>query len=493
MHLFQKSWVFFLLLGLLACKTEEQHPVKNPYPDGYKNIASLSHRQSWHTANIHDPSCIKVGDTYYLYATDAYYIPPNIKFKDDTSVVMGNIPIRSSQDLVHWKFEGWAFDKIPPKAFDFVTEANHGKSPDNIWAPYIREVGDEFRLYYSVSYFGTNGSYIGMATSSSPLGPWVDKGEVVKTTYESKMNAIDPTIVSDYKTGKDWMIYGSYFGGLFCMELDPETGLALKPGDQGHVVACRAQGRDRIIEAPEIIYNPDEEMYYLFVSYDPLFTFYNLRVGRSTNPEGPYLDFFGNDMRDTTNNYPILTHSYMFYNHPGWSGNAHCAVINDDGKYYAMHQGRLAPDNLMMRMFVREIKWLSSGWPVLSPERYLPVNMKKIDDEELGGIWEVVELQDLPDQVKLWQGQIPAGGWYYSPKAFNVARKIELNDDLSLNHPDSVLKAFNFKQGALSLAIHDAETVECAVFRGWDWENEKETILFSGILPNGHGIWGKKL
>ncbi len=491
MRLAKYSLLIVFSLVLFTCYQRNNPSAKqNPYPDNYESISSLKNRQQWNTANIHDPSCIKVGDTYYVYSTDAYYIPSNTKFKDD-SVALGNIPIRSSKDLVHWTFEGWVFDSIPQNAFRYVTKANDGKTPGNIWAPYIFKADNEYRLYYSVSYFGSNASYIGMAVSKSPLGPWVDKGEVVKTDYESPMNAIDPTVTLDHKTGKLWMIYGSYFGGLYAMELDANTGLAMQSGDNGHLLARRSEGKKRIIEAPEIMYNDQQKMYYLFVSYDPLFTYYNIRVGRAKSPEGPFLDYFGNDLRDTTNNYPILTHSYRFQNHPGWSGNAHCSVLNDNGKYFVMHQGRLAPDNLMMRMQVREIKWLSNGWPVFSPERYNPVDAKVVKQNALVGNWELIELKELPDQVELWQGQIPGGGWHYTDEAFNLSQTVEFTKSHTILGANNPFHSYRYTDGKLYLSDANQNSVECAVFYGWDWENECETILLSGILPNGHGLWGK--
>lgn len=59
--------------------------------------------------------------------------------------------------------------------------------------------------------------------------------------------------------------------------------------------------------------------YYLFVSYDPLMTTYNVRVGRSDKAEGPFIDYFGKELKDTTNNFPILTAPYRFKSHPGWA------------------------------------------------------------------------------------------------------------------------------------------------------------------------------
>nr|WP_321452883.1 family 43 glycosylhydrolase [uncultured Carboxylicivirga sp.] len=484
------SLILVVAIVLHSCTPNVQKEErKNPYTDDYTKIASLSHRHEWNAANVHDPSCIKVGDTYYVYATGAYFTPPNINFKDDT-VHIGKIPVRSSKDLINWNFEGWVFDETPSEAYNYVKEANGGHAADNMWAPFIRKVGDEFRLYYSVSYFGSNASFIGMATSKSPLGPWTDKGEVVKTTRQSVMNAIDPSVITDHKTGKDWMVYGSFFGGLFCMELDTETGLALTPGDHGHLIARLEAEKERVIEAPEIVYNEEQDMYYLFISYDSLFSFYNIRVGRSKSPEGPFLDYFGNDMTAKQDNYPILTHSYMFKNHVGWNGNAHCAVLNDGGKYYVMHQGRLAPDNLALQMHVRELKWLSDGWPVLSPERYNTVNNKAaITSQQLEGNWELIELQDRPDK-KLYA----EGGWRYTPEAFNVSEiaKFEKDGGVDVKKSGNIV-SYEFHNETLYLVDKNKNKIECAVFRGWDWENENETILFSGILPSGHGIWGKKV
>lgn len=492
----QIIYILFMGMVLQMCAVPESKNIKdNPYPDDYSKIASLSHRDLWNGANVHDPSSIKIGDTYYLYSTDAYYIPPNINFRDDSTVHMGHIQIRSSKDLVHWSFEGWAFDQLPKEAFNHVKEANDGKAPKGIWAPFIRKVEDEYRLYYSVSYFGTNGSFIGLAISNSPLGPWEDKGAVVKTTYQSKINAIDPSVVTDKKTGRDWMIYGSYFGGLYCMELNPLTGLALIAGDQGNCVARRADGQKRIIEAPEIVYNNEQDMYYLFVSYDPLFTFYNIRVGRSKSPNGPFLDYFGNDLKDTTNNYPILTHSYQFKNHPGWSGNGHCGILKDNGKYFVMHQGRLAPDNHMMQLQCREIKWLRDGWPVFSPERYHPVKESGgFCNKDMVGTWEMIELQDITDQGKLLQGQIMAGGWKYSQKVYNLSTPLKMLEKQTFNKGNVFqLSSFSVNQNSIKFSHIQEQVFECELFWGWDWENKCETLLLSGILPNGHGVWGKKI
>ena len=105
--------------------------------------------------------------------------------------------------------------------------------------PYIIPYKDKYRLYYCVSAFGRKTSYIGLAESTSPEGPWTQKGCIVKTDDSTAMNAIDPSVIADENTGKWWMHYGSFFGGLYCVELNPETGLALNEGDLGQDVYKR--------------------------------------------------------------------------------------------------------------------------------------------------------------------------------------------------------------------------------------------------------------
>ena len=185
-----------------------------------------------------------------------------------------------------------AFPEIPEAAKMHVHNAAGGEGATNIWAPYLVPYKDRFRLYYCVSAFGRSTSYIGLAESDSPEGPWIQKGAVVTTDAQSEMNAIDPSIVLT-DNGEQWMVYGSFFGGLYEVQLDPVTGLPLRKGDKGHCVARRANGMKDNIEAPEILYHPELKLYYLFVSYDPLMTTYILRVVRSASPEGPFFDMFG--------------------------------------------------------------------------------------------------------------------------------------------------------------------------------------------------------
>lgn len=479
---------------LVSCSTESFTPVAspNPWSDDYSGISQMKNFGQWGTYNVHDPSCLLIGDTYYMYSTDAIYREDSAAIKND-NLPFGYIQMRKSKDLVNWEFAGWALNEIPKEAREWVL-SHEEKGATNIWAPYILEYNGKYRLYYSVSAFAKQTSYIGMAESDSPEGPWELKGCVVKTKPGDVMNAIDPSIVTNPENGEQWMHYGSYFGGLHCVQLDPETGLTLNEGDQGHLTARRFDGKKNNIEAPEIIYNPELKKYFLFVSYDPLMTTYNVRVGRSDRPEGPFTDFFGKDMRDETDDYPILTYPYQFNNHPGWAGTAHCCVFTDkDGKIFMAHQARLRPENHMMDLHVRDMYWTADGWPVVSPERYAAIPQQPITKSDLHGEWEVLVIKGEAPERDLFAGQILWGENHLRESEENKSKVIKINEDLSLS--GELSGTWSYEKNNLNLNISDSvpNVHNLHVFMGQDWENERKTILFTGLDANGFSIWGKRV
>lgn len=306
------------------------------------------------------------------------------------------------------------------------------------------------------------------------------------------MNAIDPSIVVDSVSGKWWMHYGSYFGGLYCVELNPETGLTVAEGDKGHLIARRANYKKDNLEAPEIFYHPMLRQYYLFTSYDPLMTTYNVRVGRSDKPEGPFTDFFGKALADTTNNFPILTAPYRFTNHPGWAGTAHCGVFaTDDGRYFMVHQGRLSPQNLLMDLHLRQVFFTKDGWPVVSPERYAGSEPRKFRTIDLVGEWEIIRVQESLYERSLEAGQILWGEGELKDEEWNVSRHLKLAKDGKLDEGKGTWELQEAEQ-QLTLDFGTEVVKNLIVFAGHDWENETETVLFTGIDGQGRSVWGKR-
>jgi arabinan endo-1,5-alpha-L-arabinosidase len=472
-------YVLVVLIGVLAsCKSNDPSPTGGSVVPGittndtawktqeilddYSTLAAFSNYKKWGSYNVHDPACIKDGDWYYTFSTDVMY---------GISLERIGIQVRKSQDLVQWKFVGWAFSGIPSEALSYVKANNDGTSPENMWAPFVIKVDDTYRLYYSVSVFGSNASFIGLATSTSLEGPWVQKGAVIKTTKSNVMNAIDPSIVTNTSTGEQWMAYGSFFGGLYVVQLDPSTGLTLVANDKGKLIARNGQSGNAI-EAPELIYNATLGKYYLFVSYNNLASNYNIRVGRSDSPNGPFLDMFGNDMAELSDNWPILTAPYQFNGHSGWQGVAHCGVVSDGSNYFVLHQGRLGSNAALMNLHVRKIVWNEAGWPSFSPQRYRNIAQTPISNDSLIGDWEEIVLEPTVGSVK------------------NPSNSLQFNTDGSITGKEGA--SWQVNGNILSVTLN-ALTTKLAVSREWDWEKKQETFVYTGINSEGKSIWGKRL
>ena len=103
-------------------------------------------------------------------------------------------------------------------------------------------------------------------------------------------DAIDPGIMLDPTTGRLWVSYGTYFGTIRLIELDPKTGFR-KSGNKEKDIAIDC-------EASDLIYR--NGWYYLLGTHgtccDGVNSTYNIVVGRSKSVEGPYIDNVGRDM-----------------------------------------------------------------------------------------------------------------------------------------------------------------------------------------------------
>ena len=109
-------------------------------------------------------------------------------------------------------------------------------------------------------------------------------------------NTVDPDVFFD-QAGKLWMVYGSYSGGIFILELDRATGFPLPSQGYGKKLIGGNHSR---IEGAFILFSPESDYYYMFLSFGGLDANggYNIRLGRSRNPDGPYFDAAGNELTE---------------------------------------------------------------------------------------------------------------------------------------------------------------------------------------------------
>ena len=162
-------------------------------------------------------------------------------------------------------------------------------------APDVIRLGDRYHLYYAISR-GQPRAEVHMTSNKtldpeSPAYKWEDGGVVASSDGEEDCNAIDPGVLLDPTDGRLWLTYGSYFGYIRLVELNPKTGKRLDPADHPLDIAINC-------EASILIYH--DGWYYLLADHGSCCagadSGYNIRVGRSRKIIGPYTDHTGIDM-----------------------------------------------------------------------------------------------------------------------------------------------------------------------------------------------------
>lgn len=314
-----------------------------------------------------DPSIIySEEDSYwYMYCTTD---PLNAEDKTGDDFNFHLIPILRSTDLVNWEYMGDAF----------TTRPDWADPTAGLWAPEIDYFNGQYYLYYTVTDVADTVSgepnchfdnAIGVATSDSPLGPWVDSGEPV---VEPRSNGgfcnyfwtFDPEVVEDPETGQLYIFFGSYYGGVVARELS-EDGLHSDPGTQEQITIPNRY------EGPEVVYH--DGYWYLFVSATnccngPL-TGYSVFVGRSESILGPYVDQQGVSLLDSE----VGGTPFLSMNGNRWVGTGHNSVFQDfDGQWWTVYHAvdRLDPyfegavGFTKRPVLLDPIDWIN-GWPTV--------------------------------------------------------------------------------------------------------------------------------
>jgi arabinan endo-1,5-alpha-L-arabinosidase len=280
----------------------------------------------------HDPALIAQDGTYYLWQTGP------------------RLPAKTSRDLHAWRAAGSAFGTANPA---WIAEEVPGAS--DLWAPDVSFFGGLYHLYYSASTFGSNASCIGHATRPSlSSGAWSDGGSVLCSNHGTKddWNAIDPNIVLDEK-GAPWLVFGSFWSGIKVVALKPD---GARKDTEVHALASRNGGA---IEGPFVVRRCG--YYYLFVSFDRCCngadSTYNIRVGRSRELLGPYVDRQGKAMMQGGGT--LLLEGAGRYRGPG-----HNAVVLAETGAFNIYHAYDANAGGAPTLRVAELVWDEEGWPI---------------------------------------------------------------------------------------------------------------------------------
>ncbi len=150
-------------------------------------------------------------------------------------------------------------------------------------APDMMKIGDRYLCIYGATggglFGGHNGRILTMWNKTldpkSPDFKWSTAIEVASSDGMEDCDAIDPCLLLDPTTGRLWATYGTYFGNIRLIELDPKTGERVKGNIEKDVaIDC---------EASALMYR--DGWYYLLGTHgtccDGVNSTYNIVVGRS--------------------------------------------------------------------------------------------------------------------------------------------------------------------------------------------------------------------
>ena len=325
-------------------------PTPTPTPGDDDEVQTLGGSDLKHVT-VHDPSVVwdPTSQMYYIFGSHrANAKSSNLLAWNTVTVPFATATIGDAAPNVAFTTpavtkvkKGGAEVNFP--AFDAQAWAKRGNPAydikGNLWAPdviYNKKLG-KWCMYMSVN--GDNWySSIVLMTSDNITGPYLYQGPVVisgfhtgnaykdtdlelvlgtqtslpsryktpwaSTSKPSYPNCIDPCVFYD-ESGKLWMSYGSWSGGIFMLELDEATGLrdydvtyAENTTSDPYFGTKIAGGYYASGEGSYIEYISG--YYYLFMSYGGLAAGgvssdynnggYQMRVFRSKNPDGPYVD-----------------------------------------------------------------------------------------------------------------------------------------------------------------------------------------------------------
>lgn len=439
---------------------------------------------SFSDVSVHDPSFTKVTengvDTYYIFGS--------------------HLAAAKSTDLMNWTWVAAGVDDYNP-LFNYnvsneLAEGFAWTGEQGLWAADVIQLSDgKYYFYYNQSLMVAPRGYTGVATASNIEGPyanqelllksgmWGEESENAGEIYDPIIhpNAVDPDTFYD-KNGKLWMIYGSYSGGIFILEMDDSTGKPIAGQGYGkHLLG----GNHSNIEGAYVLYSPESDYYYMFTSFGGLASDggYNMRISRSQSPDGPYYDAAGNDManasgdRDSIDDYGVkLMGGFQFADEVGYLSPGHNSAYYDEttGKHFVIFHTRFPEQGEGHAVRVHEMFINSQGWLVASPHRYVNISGEnKVDDSNVVGTYKFINHE----------------------KDINTTTKNSTTAYLNADHTvsGSVSGTWWIQEGNnIVLTLNNLDTFYGVAKWQWNTTSEKLVPVFTALSNNGVSIWGSK-
>ncbi|MBQ7663036.1 MAG: family 43 glycosylhydrolase [Prevotella sp.] len=227
-------------------------------------------------------------------------------------------------------------------------------------APDVMKIGDRYLIIYGATGGGLGGGHNGRILTmwnktldpKSPDFKFTTPVEVAASDGMEDNDAIDPSLLLDPTTGRLWVSYGTYFGTIRLIELDPKTGERVKGNkEQDIAIDC---------EATDLLYR--DGWYYLLGTHgtccDGVNSTYNIVVGRAKSVTGPYLDNVGRDMYHGGGKMVIAAGDRVCG--PGHFGRT---VIDEGIEIMSCHYEADFDRSGRSVLGIRPLLW-KNGWPV---------------------------------------------------------------------------------------------------------------------------------
>lgn len=314
---------------------------------------------------------------WYLYCTTD---PLGDEDLDESGALRFHpVPMMRSRDLVHWTYVGDALPEPP----SWAAEGAGLWAPDVVWSEATRryyltfvvtDTDDSLRGPGACP--STGDSAIGVATSTSPTGPWtVSDQPVVPPRPDPEADCaffwtFDPDVLGDAVGGSSVLYYGSYYGGLHATRIAfDRDGIRTTGSPRMVAIGNRYEGANVVRRAG---------WYHLFASATnccngPL-TSYGVFSGRSRSPMGPFVDRDGRSLlAGRVGGSPVL-----LPNGNRWLGVGHNTVFTDDAGqwwtiYHAVDRGdpyfATDPGFTKRPALLDRLTW-RDGWPEVRSGRW---------------------------------------------------------------------------------------------------------------------------
>jgi arabinan endo-1,5-alpha-L-arabinosidase len=256
-----------------------------------------------------------------------------------------------------------------------------GERPGGGVAPDVIKIGDRYYLAYAVGGGGMSGGHASLVKimwtrtldPKSPEFAYHDVGVVASSDGVENQDAIDPAFLM--ADGHLWLSYGTYFGSIRMIELDPATGQRMA-GNQPVDVAID-------MEATALMYR--DGWYYLLGTHgtccDGPNSSYNIRVGRSRSPTGPYVDNMGIPLLKGGGKLVVAGRGRVY-------GPGHFGLIDLGGgmQKFSMHYEADMDRSGRSVLGIQPLLW-RDGWPLAGTN--IPAGTYEIQSERSGGALEL--------------------------------------------------------------------------------------------------------